>query len=153
MRKYLIYLVWSLGVAISFFLFSYYFVYDFIAGQDPALATLLNSLAIIFFLIMDKLELYYLNARRARADVVENTSLVSRLRNAYYSSYHVTTKSALYLFYAILIGCMIVVAIDPDFPLLGTMNNYFRTVQYGLLMLIAADGFLSQMFQNVQKME
>ncbi|MCL2527239.1 MAG: hypothetical protein FWE42_02380 [Defluviitaleaceae bacterium] len=60
-------------------------------------------------------------------------------------------KTSLYLFYFVMLICNALVSADPDFPVLRYLTDYFKTVYYGILILFAADTFLSRLLDDVQE--
>ena len=62
-----------------------------------------------------------------------------------------TFKTSLYLFYFIMLICNALVSADPYFPILRYMTDYFKSVYYGILILFAADTFLSRLLDEVHE--
>ena len=124
-------------------------IFFVIADRNLLIATVLNAAVIIVFVAMDKLEDYiYI---RLNADT--GTKKPSLLRKAvlWYVSDHISTKSALYLFYIYVLICTALVTAEPDFPRLSNLTDYFQSVYYGLLILVAADKFTQQLFKDMSK--
>ena len=149
LKKRIIYFCWAFVCAFSFFLFSYGLIFKFLANSEIAAASLLNSLAIIFFLILEKVEKYY--SKRYKEKLKKEEKKLSKFGVVYHSGEHMAMKSALYLFYIGLLVCVAIVEVKPDFPVLRDMTEYFQSVQYGILLLIATDIFLQQMLKDENK--
>ena len=135
--------MWTVAIACSFFLFSYGFVFRYLANENILTATIYNSFAIIFFLIIEK------------AGTVSRKETQKKKPSAFWQHLWfaggVSNKSVLYLFFIWLLMCMAIVAAEPDFPVLGNMKGYFESTQYGFLILIATDAYLEQVFKDRSK--
>ena len=151
LKKRVIYFLWAFVCAFSFFLFSYGLIFNFLANGEIAAASLLNSVAIIFFLILEKVEGYY--SKRYKERLKKEGKKLSKFGRVYHSGEHMAMKSALYFFYVELLVCVAIVEVKPDFPVLGNMTEYFQSVQYGILLLIATDTFLQQMFKDEKQIK
>ena len=58
-------------------------------------------------------------------------------------------KAAIYLFYVVILVISGINVANPDF--IGPIfNDYLQSVQYGILILIAADAFLGQVFKDTK---
>jgi len=47
--------------------------------------------------------------------------------------------------------CNALVSADPNFPVLHHLTDYFKTVYYGILILFAADTFLTRLLDDVSE--
>jgi hypothetical protein len=75
-----------------------------------------------------------------------------RKPNIYSKVYrNVSFTPALYLFHFGVQICVALIAAEPDFPILGDMGDYFLSVQYGLLVLLAGDMFSESIFKDLSK--
>jgi len=141
-------MLWTIVIAFSFFLLSYLFIFQSVTNQNILTATIWNSAAIIFFLILGKIELPA--ARKKKAKKREYPRILQLFHEVTAS---VSIKAALYFFYIVLLMCTAIIAVEPDFPILHNLGDYFRSVYYGLLVLIATDKFLEQMFKDENSIE
>jgi hypothetical protein len=62
--------------------------------------------------------------------------------------YGASVKSALYLYYIGILVCTAIVVAEPEFPYLSDLKGYFQSVEYGILILIAADVFIDRLFKD-----
>ena len=148
LKKRITYFCWAFAAAFSYFLISYVIIFKLLVNGDIAASTLLNSLTIIFFLVLGELENHRVKKYKEKPKK-EDKSIFSRIARAYYyEAPDMSMKSALYLFYIGLLVCVAIVEVKPDFPVLRDMTEYFQSVQYGILLLIATDIFLQQMLKD-----
>ena len=121
-----------------------------ITDRNVLVSTVLNAAVIVVFVIMDKLEDYiYLKLKAENS--TKKPSFPKKIL-MWYVSDKVSTKSALYLFYIWVLICMALVAAEPDFfPGLYVMADYFQSVYYGLLILVATDKFTQQLFKDMSE--
>jgi hypothetical protein len=47
--------------------------------------------------------------------------------------------------------CTAIIAAEPEFPYLSNLKGYFQSVEYGILILIAADVFIDRLFKDVDE--
>ena len=136
--------------AYAYFGFTAY-VYFSLTDRNPLYSTIINAVVIIFFVIMEKIEdTVYIRLKQERA--AAKLSLPKRIL-MWYVSDNVSAKSSLYLFYIVVLICTALVTADPDFPVLYTYTGYFQSVYYGLLILVAFDKFMQQLFKDMAKRE
>ena len=119
-------------------------VYFDLSDRNVLTATIINFAAILFALIEEKIELYFYKKKKAKE--VERT-ILSRFIDFW--MYGASLKSALYLYYIGILICTAFLAAEPDFPYLSEFKGYFQSVEYGILILVAADVFIDRLSKDV----
>jgi len=117
-------------------------------NHDVLQATIINTGVIIFFVITDKLETS-LSVKLRKKDENDKPGILRRLVLLYVTG--ASFKTALYLFYFVMLICYAILAADPDFPVLYAFKEYFQTVYHGILILFAADSFLKGLLADVDE--
>jgi len=140
-------ILWTVLIAFCFFLFSYAFIFKYLTNENILQATIWNLFVIIFFLLLDKVTTHFSDETSEKTPK-KKTGLFSRFCQRLGTNTDVSTKATLYLFYVGLLICMALVAAEPDIPVLTDMKDYFQSVEYGFLILIAADTYLEQVFKD-----
>ena len=131
-----------------FFVLSYEVIFRGVAEGSILPATLWNFGLIFAVLLFEKVawivaeKVYYWSKRDGR-DTWLTGPVRWFLRDASY-------KASLYLFYIVLLICTAILAAAPDTPVLRDFYDYFQSVRYGLLVLVAADKFLEQTIKDVR---
>ena len=141
------YIVSAVVWAVGYFYISVYLFFS-VAGGHMLTGTILNIFYIVFALVQDKIEhrfLLWVNSR-SKGD---KKSLGLRIFNIVYGG--ASFKTSLYLFYVVIIICSAIVSAEPDFPYLSSFSGYLKSVEYGILLLVAADSFLGQFLKDVVK--
>ena len=110
------------------------------------ISTIVNTALILFFVVEDKADRYVAEKLRART---KQTFLIKVL--LWVCSDSICTKSGLYLFYIFVLINMALTGANPDFPHLLHSYEYTQSVNYGLLILVAADAFAAQLFKDMEK--
>ena len=144
LKRKIVEFIWAAFYAYGFYGLT---VLIFINAADRSMiaAMALNFALIIFFLIFDKLEDYFVIRLKAKE---QNT--FTKIVIFFFSG--VSFRSALYLFYVYILICLAIEAVEPDFFSEET-SLYLQTVEYGILLLIAADTFLNQFLKDVEEVE
>lgn len=137
------YVLTAIITAFSYFVISYYMMYLGIAEENQLISTILNISLIFIILAEEKLSLFIFKKLKPK---VKKTGLQKVINTLFYN---VSFKTSLYCFYTGLLLCYAIISADPGFPILGDMYYYFRSTYYGILVLIAADKFLDQVFKDV----
>jgi len=132
-------------IAVSFYLFTTFIFID-VADSNVLAATIINIGVIFFFVCLEKVEHYVIAKLRIMAEK-QKLNLLKRIFKKYYQGPSV--KSSLYLFYIVVLVVTALLAADPNFPIPFGSNEYFASVRYGLLILIAADKFMEQLFKDI----
>lgn len=119
-----------------------------IAEQNAFYATIGNIVLIIIFVITEKVEKYIYRK------VKLTTPKFPTLRKLY--DFHMagpSFKSAMYLFYIVIIVYSALIAANPDFSVRYIFHDpdYLLSVRYGALVLIAADKFMEQIFKDIKE--
>jgi len=122
-------------------------IFNNTAGQSLIAATIWNFVLIIFFLILERVEFYWVEKLKAKyADTENKPNIFIKMLISYLSG--VSFKTALYLFYIFILVCSAINAVEADF-FNEAFAIYLMTVEYGILVLVAADTFLTQLFKDV----
>lgn len=114
---------------------------------DMLSSTIVNIIIIIIAVAFDRVEKFlYIKLKQRYKDrkpPIPMRILLLYMRGA-------TIKSGLYLFYIFVLACMALLAAQPDIPGLSELADYFQTVYYGILILIAADKFTERLFKDIK---
>ena len=145
LKKKVIKFFWAALFAFGYFAMTV-LVFNNVAVRSMIAATVINSALIIFFLIEDKIGDYFMDRQKTRDPSITQNILMRGLKS-YFNS--VSFKTALYLFYIYILICSAIDNVDPDF-FNEDFSLYLLTVEYGILVLIAVDTFLSQFFKDVE---
>ena len=125
------------------------FIFFDVTGGNVLAATFWNLGIILVFILVEKVEYYFLS-KMCLTDGDKKVSIPRRILRSYLTG--ASIKSALYFFYMGILICTAILAADPDFsPFLHEMRYYFLSVRYGILFLIAADKFFDQLFKDMVK--
>jgi len=142
----------SFGNALVVFSFTFFGVYTLIANGNIFIATVGNIAIIFLILAHEKLEYYII--KKAHDKYLKKPRGVIRtyLKKTYLSwTANASFKSGLYCFYIFLLLFIALTAAKPEFPLLYRYTGYFESVRYGLLILIASDKFMDQVFKDLRE--
>ena len=120
-------------------------VFNNLAGRSMLAATVTNFALIIVFLVEDRLGEYFA-AKQQMKDPNKKQNVFMRILKSYLNS--VSFKTALYLFYIFILVCSAIDNVEPGLFSEG-FSLYLLTVEYGILVLVAADTFLNQFFKDV----
>ena len=145
LKKRLIYFVWAVLIAYSYFTISSVIFYE-IANENILIAKVWNIAILILILGMEKVEIHMFNRYKAKTKDKEPTAF-SKMMNLI--SKGGSFKTGLYLFYIVLLICSAIASVEPDLLDLGSYSAYFQSTEYGILILIAADAFLGQLFRDI----
>ena len=128
-----------------FFFYLTVIVFTDIAQGNTLTATVWNFALIVFFIIFDKVcQLIYVKLNSQRAEG-KKLSIPKKILKFYLGG--ASFKSALYLFYIVIIVCAALMAANPELTLLP--YDYLISVRYGILILFAVDSFLGRIFKDV----
>lgn len=146
LKKTLIGMIWVGMIVVCCFLFSYVVIFQFAARGNVLTSTLLNFVFIIVLIAWAKIEIVLHKKRQSKP---QN----SKRKPTVYAEVvrDVSFMSALYLYHFGVQICIAIVSAEPDFPVLGDMSDYFLSVQYGLLVLLAGDRFSQSIFKDLAK--
>ena len=115
-----------------------------VADRSMIAAMALNFALITFFLIYDKVENYFVIKLKAKEQNTFTKILIFFLSG-------VSFKAVLYLFYIYILIRLAIETVEPNFSS-EWFSLYLLTVEYGILLLIAADTFLTQFFKDIEEM-
>jgi len=147
LKKKVIYVVWA---ALSAWCILYLTAYIFytVAEGHVLTATVWNIAFIILFLILDRL--FDALTAKTKSITKKKNNIFLRAINWYLDS--ASIKSGIYFFYIGITVCSAIMAADPEFiPQLTEMSDFFLSVRYGILLLIAVDKFMEQIFKDIKK--
>jgi len=148
LKKKVIGFLWAAWFALGHYWLSV-IVFNNTAEQGLIVATIWNLALIIFFLVLEKAEHHFAHKLKAKyKDNEKKPNIFMKMVIAYLSG--VSFKTALYLFHIYILVCSAINAADPEFFSEG-FSAYLLTVEYGILVLVAADSFLNQLFKEVAK--
>jgi hypothetical protein len=126
------------------------FIYIEVANFDPVATTIWNLVAILVVLIIDKLTSTVLENWYQR--LKESGRRPGLTKALLFWIDDVGPKPALYLFYIVILIVSAIFAADPTNPLYTEFwQGYLLAARYGLLVLVAADKFLKQMFKEIDR--
>ena len=149
-KKRILYVVKSAILGFCYFLLSYYVIFQDAAGEDVFIATIWNLVLIFAILAGERIETYI--AIKISSKIKnKKPNILSKYLDSYFRE--ASLKSALYCFYIVLLVCSALLAANPDFAPLYNMSEYFLSVRYGILVLIAVDKFFDQVFKDLKKQE
>ena len=159
-KKRILYVIKSILGGCFYFFCSYYIIFQIVAEEDIFIATIGNLLFIFVILAAERIETYIAFRISSRIQKAKPNILSKRfdsyLKNAYLRDSllrDASLKSALYCFYIVLLVCVALLAADPDFAPLHHMREYFVSVRYGILVLIAVDKYMDQVFKDLKTRE
>ena len=131
--------------AYGHFIISQY-IFVSVAGENILTASIWNVGLILFFIVWDKCEDFIY--RKLAAKYKAHGNVVMKVANFYFGG--VSFKSALYLFYTVILVLTIVARADPE-RFNEAFVAYLVSVESGILVLFAADQFLKQLFAESDK--
>lgn len=149
-KKRILYILQSAGLGFCYFFLSYHLVFKNLAEEDVFLATIWNLLLIFIILAIERIEVYIAIKFSSRIRQ-KKANMLSKILDIYFKE--ASLKSALYCFYIVLLICIALLAANPEFEPLGDMSDYFLSVRYGILVLIAVDKFMDQVFKDLKNQE
>ena len=144
LRKKVSYFIWAIIYAFGHWMLTQNIFWG-IANRDVLVAIFWNAGFIVFFVIWEKVEIYISDKIQARYAGKENgfvLRLLLRMLDSYAKG--VSFKSALYLFYFVILIFASIHAASPEF-FTEDFGDYLFSVQYGILLLVAADTFFKQL--------
>jgi len=149
-KKRVFYVIQSAVLGFLYFFLSYHIVFRSWAEEDVFLATIGNLLLIFVILVVERMENYIAIKLSSRVKQ-KKTHMLSKILDVYLKE--ASLKSALYCFYIVLLICIALLAANPEFEPLRDMKDYFLSVRYGILVLIAVDKFMDQVFKDLKNQE
>ena len=146
-KKRIAYFISALWYAFVFFWLTTEIFYG-VANGNVLYATIWNTAIIVFLVIWNVVE-ENIYIRIKPKDDKAKISIMRRIGLMYFGG--ATFKTSLYLFYFVMLICNALVTADPEFPFLYQLTDYFKSVYYGILILFAADTFLTRLLDDVQE--
>jgi len=143
-RKKIIYIIWSILYA-YWILFITNTIFQLVDGHVLS-ATIWNMVMIIVIIAFEKAEELIAGKLKTKAEK-RNLSIVEKILMYFFTGPSI--KSALYFFYLVVVVYAAIRAADPDFPHLVNYD-FLLSVRYGILILMAADGFVTRIFKDVK---
>jgi len=144
--SYLLYAIYAVVMAVSYGLFTYFGI--FARGTDGfALRTYIWNLALItLVLLIDRL---YLAKLEKKAENKKATARKSKVLH------FVSFKASLYLFYFFaLAASRLMLLLDiGEIDVAYSFRNYLLSIEYGLILLVAADKFIDQFIKDKKQMK
>ena len=120
-------------------------IYGNWANEDVFLATVMNMVLIVGFVVLEVIERYVFD--RVLGENREVTSVFKKLLIWYADG--PSFKSAMYFFYIVYILYVAVSAAGVEI-FTSLSDGYVQSLQYGFLFLIAADKFMMQITKDVK---
>ncbi|MCL1788423.1 MAG: hypothetical protein FWG38_10600 [Defluviitaleaceae bacterium] len=142
LRKRLLYFITAALYALGYFTVSQTIFWG-VAGENILAAAFWNVGFILFAIVLDKAETLLYTKLIAKYQARPN--LLTRLVKAYLGG--VSFKSALYLFYIVILVLSIIGRAQPEQFYEG-FHAYLISVESGILVLFAADQFFKQLFAD-----
>jgi len=122
-------------------------IYFTFANQDVFVATIWNFGLIVFFIIIEKIE-YFFYHKYKRNHEGKDVRLIDRIFLGIWGG--ASFKSAMYLFYIVVIIYSALLAANPEMSIRLFPEGYLPTVRYGILFLVALDKFTEQLFKDIK---
>lgn len=144
LRKKVTYLIWAIIYALGHWTLSQNIFWG-VADRDVMIATFWNAGFIVFFVLLEKFEIII--ARKIQARYADREpGFLLRMLDSYIKG--VSFKSALYLFYFVILVFASIHAASPE-VFNEEFGDYLQSVQYGILLLVAADTFFKQLSKDI----
>jgi len=138
------YLIWAV-----FFAFGHWSmtqsIFWGVAEGNVLMASLLNAGYIVVFILLEKIEIYIYKRWKARS-AGKKPGLLLQLYGSYMKG--ASLKSALYLFYFVILVFATIDTASPGY-FNDYLSDYLKSVQYGILLLLAADAFITQLSKDI----
>ena len=137
--------LWVLFYAWSFYMLTYFF-FTGIARGNVLYGTIWNMALILAFVVIDKIEAHLLILLKSDSTGKKFGFMRNALNNYLYGP---SMKCAIYLFYIMVMVKTAVLTADPEIGLLFGSREYFLSMRYGILVLVASDKFLEQTIKDI----
>ena len=145
----LLYITESVLVACLIGLFSFYVIYRNIAGGSPLYAYGLNLLFIVTILLLEKrIDSIMLSRNFTITPQTKRRTVV--IEKTLYLAHMVSFKTALYLFYLVILLVSRAAALEPDI-ISDYIRTYIHSIEYCVLLLIPFDKFLEQILKDEKR--
>jgi len=124
-------------------------IYFATASHGLLYPTVLNFAVIVFWLVFEIVEIRFGNRLKAKYENNEKKpGIFVRILIAYFGD--ISFKTSLYLFYVYILVCVAIAAVQPGYFSEG-FEQYLISVEYGILVLVAADNFFNHFLKDVSK--
>jgi hypothetical protein len=141
------YVLGAIAIAYGFYFLTGY-IFAVVTERNLLHATIWNVALIFVFVAIDKFN--YFTAPRVYAWLMRHGRKTVFSRTYRWVMEDVSLKSGMYFYYMAVLVCMALLYADPTIEPLAQMAEYFRSMYYGILILIASDKFLGQVYQDVK---
>jgi len=140
-------------MAIALFNLTFFVIWHYLARGDILLAYILNGVIILLITIKVKMKLNYLHNRTSAP--CKNKRLSIFLDYFILEKQNLNSvKTSLYLLYIFVLVSSHILRINPYlFELSENTRNYFSTIGYGLILLIAVDKFVNQFMKDNKRIK
>ena len=144
----------SIGVfwAVCFAFGNYYFsviIYFSTVRHGLLVPTVLNFAVIVFWLVFEVVEIRIGKKLKAKYENNEKKpGIFIRILLGYFGD--ISFKTSLYLFYVYILVCVAIAAVQPGY-FSESFEQYLLSVEYGILVLVAADNFITHFLNDINK--
>jgi len=145
----LLYILESIVVACLFGLFSFYVIYRGGAGGIPLYAYSLNLAFIVVVLLLEKL-LDNIMLSKSFTITPLTRPYKALMEKALYLTHMVSFKTALYLYYLVILLVSRAATLEPDI-ISDYVRTYIHSVEYCVLLLIPFDKLLEQITKDEKR--
>jgi len=145
-RLFLTHSFWTVFGAFGFGSLSFWVVWIRLADENMLVAYIMNGIIILLLVVIDdKIRYYYMNRK---------PSFKKKSFLFFFDIFVVgksdmgSWKTSLYLFYIFALVSSHILRLNPYINVSESIRNYFTTVGYGLIVLIAIDKFLNNFIEE-----
>jgi len=132
--------------AVLFWGMTYWLIWN-TTSRNMLIAYLSNGFAILAAIIHDKLRMGHI--RKKKKNPFGGKVLSMLFDYVVLEKYNLTSiKSSLYLFYIFALVSSHILMVNPHIEVSESVRNYFTTVGYGLLLLVAIDKFTDRLVKD-----
>lgn len=152
LQKYLVRIFWLIVGAVSFFLVTFFLIWERSDGNS-FVAYVVNGMIILIATTEDKFRFYYLEKRKGKP--ISKQRILSALYDYTVLGKHdlSSIKSSLYLFYIFALVTSHILMLSPQLDVSESVRGYFTTVGYSLIILIAVDKFINQFVKDDKRIK
>ena len=143
------YILESVVVAFLFGLLSFFVIYRSIAGGIPLLAYSLNLVFIVGILLLEKVIDSVMLSKNFTI-TPQTKPYRALMEKALYLTHMVSFKTALYLYYLIILLVSRAATLEPTI-ISDYLRTYIHSVEYCVLLLIPFDKFLEQILKDEKR--
>jgi|GEM_PF-542994 len=146
-----IYFLSSCLFAVIYGLISYFGIYRGFAQENALLTYFLNLVFIVIGLILDHISMKYAYSKNPYL-TEDSIKQMSALTKILYQSALISFRTSLYAFYMIALILSRVTILEPNL-IPFQLGNFLTSVEYGLILLIAADKLQEQLIKDEKRIE